>query len=559
MYCWKLTASQQMMLRNRIFRIALRGARPSSTSTSTSTRRPLAPKRPELDPKARRAALEGQRIITHPRLERDTKELRFKEFREKYGKDGRFSPGEKLDATTAKPEDLITIRGRIKTIRDSSSKLVFYDLDQDNQHLQVVLSLNRIAGLDKADFRTQSGVTRIGDIVEVIGYPGRSDHGELSLYASEMPKLLSPCFQPMPSQLLDKEKRRNNRHVDFLVNPASMQTIRLRSDIITYLRSFLTSRDFMEVQTPILAENSGGALAKPFITALAEPPRPLSLRIAPELWLKQLVVGGFDRVFEIGSQFRNEGHDATHSPEFTSCEFYQAYATLPDLIDMTETFLRGLRDHTAKLINEKYTSLKSPLQFDERPFQVLEFFPELEKRLGMQLPHWTDGVVEEETAAQDRIVEIFKEKEIPLPSPVTLSKLLDRLAGVYLEPLSETHPAYITYHPMCMSPLAKSVICPQSGRKVAARLELFINGRELVNAYEEENDPKEQRAKFVMQARAKGVDEETHPLDENFCEALEWGLPPTGGWGIGIDRLVMLLSGQERIEEVIAFSGLRKA
>lgn len=453
-------------------------------------------------------------------------------------------------------------QGRIKTIRDSSSKLVFYDLVQEDQRLQVVLSLNRVqnGGLEKAEFKTQAHATRLGDIISVTGYPGKSDHGELSLFASEMPKILSPCFQPVPSELLNVEKRRNNRHVDFLVNPASMQTIRLRSDIITYLRSFLTTKGFMEVQTPIIAENFGGALAKPFVTALASiPPRPLSLRIAPELWLKQLVIGGFDRVFEIGQQFRNEGQDATHSPEFTSCEFYQAYATLPDLIETTETFLRGLRAHAANLINERYTALKAPLEFDERPFEVLEFFPELEKRMGLELPHWTDGVVEEETAATDRILEIFKEKDIPLPSPITLSKLLDKLAGVYLEPVSESHPAYITYHPMCMSPLAKTVVCPRTGRKVAARLELFINGKELVNAYEEENSPKEQRAKFILQARAKGVDEETHPLDEHFCEALEWGLPPTGGWGIGIDRLVMLLSGQERIDEVIAFSGLRRA
>ena len=347
-----------------------------------------------------------------------------------------------------------------------------------------------------------------------------------------------------------------------MIRPEASETLRLRADIIQYIRQNFINQNFTEVTTPIIGDTAGGAIAKPFLTeATIYRGRKLALRIAPELWLKRLVVGGMERVFEIGTQFRNEGIDNTHNPEFTTCEFYQAYANLEDLISFTEHLLPELAVHVQNLKETKYTTLPQ-LDIDfSTPFKRIKFIPALEEALGESLPDLSNP---EEATTQ--FLALFERKGITIPTYPTLPRLLDKLSATYLEPLC-TQPTFITHHPECLSPLSKSAPNPQ-GRRVSARVELFIRRKELVNAYEEENSPTEQRRKFLDQIKWKNSEESASVgdertkkrekvADETFVAALEWGLPPTAGWGMGVDRLVMMFSGMERIADVLSFGGLR--
>jgi lysyl-tRNA synthetase class 2 len=361
--------------------------------------------------------------------------------------------------------------------------------------------------------------------------------------------------------LADEDTKIQNRHIDMLVNPETTQVLLLRSHLIRYMRDFFDERHFLEFQTPILAGNAGGAVARPFITHATEfPEKELAFRIAPELWLKRLVVGGVDRVFEIGSAFRNEGIDLTHNPEFTTCEFYCAYATLPELIDQTEDLLCGLAEHCHGLISSKLTSLAAvDVAKYSRPFKQVEFIPSLEKALGFRLPDL------ESSSGLAELLALLDKHNVPYASEqgASLPHLLDKLAAAYLEPFSAEVPIFITHHPACMSPLSKSFVCPVTGQLVSARAELFVGGRELANMYEEENDPFAQRRKFLDQSHHRDPSEDetaekVNPaIDESYIQALESGLPPTGGWGCGIERLVMLFSGARRISDCLSFGTLR--
>lgn len=323
------------------------------------------------------------------------------------------------------------------------------------------------------------------------------------------------------------------------------------------MRDFFHDRDFLEFQTPILSENAGGAVARPFVTSSAEAQsKDIALRIAPELWLKRLVVGGVERVFEIGPAFRNEGIDSTHNPEFTMCEFYSAFSNLSNLMNQTEEFIAGLAEHCQGLISNKLGSLP-PIDLTRysRPFKKLEFIPSLESALGFALP---DLAAE---GAHEDLLALLEKHNIPLrtDNSPNLAKLLDKLSGVYLEPHSASAPLFITHHPACMSPLSKGFLCPRTGQQVSARAELFAGERELANMYEEENDPFSQRRKFLEQVRnrdpADGDGDAV--VDESYVQALESGLPPTGGWGCGVERLVMLFSGARRISDCLSFGTLR--
>lgn len=369
-------------------------------------------------------------------------------------------------------------------------------------------------------------------------------------------ELLSPCLHPPPLEIQHSETRYQNRHVDLMVNPKAMEILRLRSYIIQHLREQLLQRNFLEVQTPIMSGESGGATARPFLTeATAYRGKKLALRIAPELWLKRLVVGGMDRIFEIGTQFRNEGIDATHNPEFTTCEFYQAYASLEDLIKLTEALFLSLANRVRELKEDKFKNLAQLEISFEPPFKRLEFIPALEQAMGRMLPD-LDNQAEEDVTRQ--LLDLMRELDVALPARLTVPRILDKLAGTYLEPLC-TEPTFITHHPEALSPLSKSSI--RNGRRVTERVELFINGDEIVNAYEEENSPTEQRKKFLTQLgwrdEENSVPDVGNGIDEAYCTALEWGLPPTGGWGLGVDRLCMLFAGVDKISEVLAFGGLR--
>jgi lysyl-tRNA synthetase class 2 len=351
--------------------------------------------------------------------------------------------------------------------------------------------------------------------------------------------------------ITDQEMRIRSRHVDFLVTAEVSNTIRARSAIIQNVRDFLLKDHFMEVQTPILADKASGAVAKPFATRATEfPEKQLALRIAPELWLKRLIVGGMDRIFEIGPAFRNEGLDATHNPEFTTCEFYKSFADLEELIKMTEDMFAGLAELISELQVWPLKSLPPPdVQMFTSPFKRISFIPAIEEGLKQQLPDLQSDSAEED------LIAIFQARELPLPSSPTLPRLLDRLCSIYIEPQCEG-PTFITYHPACMAPLAKSFLDLETNQYVSARAEFFIQKREIANMYEEENSPIEQRKKFIEQIKWKDEENEAQ-VDESYLEALEWGMPPTGGWGMGIDRLVMLFTGSKRISDVLTFGNLR--
>jgi lysyl-tRNA synthetase class 2 len=341
--------------------------------------------------------------------------------------------------------------------------------------------------------------------------------------------------------------------VDILVNSSTSNTLRARSHIIQHIRNFLLEDDFLEVQTPIIADKAGGAIARPFTTVATEfSEKQLALRVAPELWLKRLVIGGMDRVFEIGPAFRNEGLDATHNPEFTTCEFYKAFAELEELISMTEQLLAGIAKMITDLRLNLYNGFSLPLPDPEMfaaPFKRIEFIPAIEDGLGEKLPDLAAP------DAEEKIVELFQKHALHLPTSTTLPRLLDKLSSIYIEPHC-TAPTFITHHPACMSPLAKSFLCKKTSQLVSARAELFINSKEIANMYEEENSPFSQREKFMEQQKWKDGENEGL-LDESYLEALEWGLPPTGGWGCGVDRLVMLFTGASRISDVLSFGSLR--
>lgn len=396
------------------------------------------------------------------------------------------------------------------------------------------------------------------------GRPRRTDTQELSLEAQFLPEVTSLSLAPLPFHLPDSE-RMQQRHLDLIVNETSRNTLIARSRIIRTLRDHLqTSLRFIELQTPILAANAGGALARPFETRATDlTKKELALRIAPELWLKRLVAGGLERVFEIGSAFRNEGLDATHNPEFTMCEFYAAHANLQDLIEMTTDLFQAISKdihHCAQTGNLQGLDIPNPEVFVKKNFKQVEFIPALQEALGYTLPDLTSP------NAKSELLKFLQNAgiECSLSPDTTLSKLLDHLASKILEPPSETTPLFITHHPSCMSPLSKSFTCPVTQQQVSARAELFYRGSELANMYEEENDPFEQRRKFVEQNETNNKtldkynnEEPPHIIDEQYIRVLESGLPPTGGWGCGIDRLVMLFTGAKRISDVLAFGSLR--
>jgi lysyl-tRNA synthetase class 2 len=372
-----------------------------------------------------------------------------------------------------------------------------------------------------------------------------------SINCDEIPQFLSPTLHITPDTVEDKETRIRNRHVDLLVNANAIHVIKARSHITQSIRNFLLNDEFIEVQTPMIADIAGGAIARSFKTNATEfPDKQLALRIAPELWLKRLIIGGVARVFEIGQAFRNEGIDATHNPEFTTCEFYKSFAELEELIGMTEQMITGIAGTIENLRAGPLSTLPEiPENLRAAPFQRIEFIPAIEEALGVKLP---------DLAADDatlKLVSLFEQNCIPIPISPTLPRLLDRLGTIFIEPRCEA-PTFIMYHPACMAPLSKSFYHAGVNQYVSARAELFIQEREIANMYEEENSPLEQRTKMELQARYRDAENDAH-VDQNYIEALEWGLPPTGGWGCGVDRLVMLFTGCTRIADVLPFGNLR--
>ncbi|KAI9837082.1 MAG: hypothetical protein M1819_000731 [Sarea resinae] len=503
----------------------------------------------------------------YPRITGDSRSMTCSGFRSKY---------EFIERGQSQ-EEVVTIRGRVYSSRIAGSKLVFFDLVQDGNRVQGVCDLKKLqsSGASEEDFKQFYRLLRRGDIFSITGNPHRTKRGELSISASELPRLLSPSLHVLPTSISNKETLIRNRHTELLIDQRAADTLRLKSYIIQHMREFFLRDGFLEVSTPILAGDAGGAIARPFITSATEfPQQKITLRIAPELWLKRLVLGGMDRVFEIGPSFRNEGLDATHNPEFTTCEFYKSYANLTSLIAMTESLLHCLSSHVSMLKCTRLTSL--PLHDPEAftpPYPTIDFIPALEAAMARPLP-------KDLTTAS--LLSLFAALEQDVPPNPTPPRLLDKLCQVYLEPQCGAKPTFILHPPACLSPLSKSFphpAPPHAHHAVSARVELFVGGRELVNAYEEENDPFSQRRKFEEQITFKeeavsadiqtrtrvaagkaeddGAGEEGTSVDEAYVDALEWGLPPTGGWGCGVDRLAMVFSGADSIRDVLSFGTLR--
>jgi lysyl-tRNA synthetase class 2 len=384
----------------------------------------------------------------------------------------------------------------------------------------------------------------VGDIIGMGGRPFRTRTGELSLLMDHF-VLLTKSVRPLPEKwhgLSDVETRYRQRYVDLIVNPAAREIVRTRGRIIAFLRSYLTGRDFLEVETPMMQPIPGGATAKPFETFHHALNRGLYLRIAPELYLKRLLVGGFERVFEINRNFRNEGVSTQHNPEFTMLEFYQAYSTYDDLMAMTEDMISEL----AKEILGRYTVSYADREVDLKPPW---------QRLTVREALLSYGKISSEEI-DDRQALYIKTVDagLEVDKDASIGKLWMELFDSLVEE-KLWGPVFIHKYPVEVSPLARR---NDEDPKVTDRFELYICGREMANAFTELTDPMDQRNRFEEQVRARAAgDDEAHFLDEDFVRALEYGMPPAAGEGIGIDRLVMLLTNAPSIREVILFPHMR--
>jgi lysyl-tRNA synthetase class 2 len=383
----------------------------------------------------------------------------------------------------------------------------------------------------------------VGDIVGVEGTLFKTKTGEPSLDASRL-YMITKSLRPLPEKfhgLTDVETRYRQRYVDLIVNPEVRDTFRKRVEIIRMIRDFLTERGFMEVETPMMQPVPGGATAKPFQTHHNALDMYLFLRIAPELYLKRLLVGGFERVFEINRNFRNEGLSTRHNPEFTMLEFYQAYATYEDLIDLTEEMISSIATKVCGSAEIVYQGIPVNLAPPWKRYTMDEALVEV-------------GGLDPELLQDDTVVGLAKKKGIKLQPDAGPGKAKTELFELLVEE-KLIDPTFITAYPAEVSPLARR---NEDDPNVTDRFELFITGRELANAFSELNDPVDQHERFAKQIAERGDDDEVHPeLDTDYVRALEYGMPAAAGEGIGIDRLVMLLTDSPSIRDVILFPQLK--
>ena len=385
----------------------------------------------------------------------------------------------------------------------------------------------------------------IGDIVGVVGEVFRTQRGEMSVRCKDV-KLLSKSLLPLPEKfhgLTDKELRYRQRYVDLIMNPESRRNFEIRSKFVKYLRNFLDNRGYMEVETPVLNTLCGGAAARPFVTHHNTLDIDMYMRIATELHLKRLIVGGFERVYEVGRIFRNEGMDTKHNPEFTTVELYQAYADFNDMMDLFEDLLSGAAMEILGTYDVEWQGEKVSLAPGFRRMTMAEAVKEY---LGVDFMAINDDA---EAVAAAKSVGVDMDGVEPTWGHA-LFECYDQKVEQHM-----VQPTFITMHPVDVSPLAKR---SPSDPRLTERFELFICRSEMGNAFSELNDPIDQKQRFQKQVelRAKGNDE-TEMMDEDFINALEYGMPPTGGLGIGIDRCCMLLTGSDSIRDVILFPTMK--
>jgi lysyl-tRNA synthetase class 2 len=432
------------------------------------------------------------------------------------------------------------VAGRIKFFR-LMGKASFLKIEDESGILQIYVARDNLPeGFYNETFKKN---IEVGDIIEVGGYPFITGKGELSLHVDSL-KVLTKAISPLPEKfhgITDKELRYRQRYLDLIMNSQVRKTFHIRSRVISLTRRFFENKGFLEVETPMMHPIAGGANAKPFVTHHNALGVDRFLRIAPELYLKRLIVGGFEAVFEINRNFRNEGMDATHNPEFTSIEFYWAYKTYKDLIELTKEYFDFLFEHLDLPTKLPYGDL-------EIDFTKFSEIPLIESLTAI------GGVPADITEDKEKIIAFMKEKNLEVNENMNLGQLQGELFDEYVE-AKLINPTFITEYPVEISPLAR-----RSDEKphLTDRFELFIAGKEIANAFSELNDPLDQLERFEGQIAAKDAgDDEAHEMDEDFVNALSYGMAPTAGQGIGIDRLVMMLTNQHSIRDVLLFPAMK--
>ena len=433
----------------------------------------------------------------------------------------------------------VSIKGRILQAR-SFGKLSFFDLLDNTGKIQLLIDKSNMSKKELSFFENYDS----GDIIGALGEIMKTKKGELSIKVKSS-TILSKSLKTLPEKwhgLKDKETRFRQRYLDFIVNPDSKKTIETRSKIINLIRNFMESKGFIEVETPILQPKAGGAIAKPFTTHHNALDIDMFLRIAPELYLKRLIVGGFEKVFELGKVFRNEGIDQTHSPEFTMMESYEAYVDVTTVMDMVENMSTYIFDELGIEKNIKFMDIEADFS---GPWKRVSMYELVSKKFKVDIKHDSD--------IKKVKRELKKNLDIK-PEAKTVGLLVYELFENYIED-DITSPTFVTDYPVEVSPFAR-----ENKKKpgVTERFELFAFGSELANGFSELIDSEEQedRLKAQAQQKAKG-DEEAHVEDQDYVEALQYGLPPTGGLGFGVDRFVMILTNNISIREVLAFPHLK--
>ena len=444
------------------------------------------------------------------------------------------------DLAEKKVDEIVTLSGRLK-LKRVAGKSTFANIEDDSGNIQVYYSLGSIGEEEYAKFKKN---LEVGDIAQITGYAFITQTGEFSIHASKI-VLASKALSPLPEKfhgLSDTEIRYRKRYLDMIMNADVRDDFIKRAKIISGIRKFFEERGFLEVETPMMHPSAGGANARPFITHHNTLDVDFYLKIAPELYLKRLIVGGMNAIFEMNRCFRNEGMDLTHNPEFTSIEFYWAWHDYFEVMDLTEELF-------SFLINS--LNLPKILPYGELE---IDFSKKFRRIKYLDALHEIGGIPNEIINDKSRILDKLKADGFEANSKLDLGHLQAELFDNYVES-KLINPTFIIDFPISISPLSRR---SDENPEIAERFELFIAGKELANAFNELNDPLDQYERFKAQIDVKNAgDDEAHEMDEDYCQALGYAMPPTAGWGLGVDRLVMLLLNKQSIRDVILFPAMR--